>query len=559
MAQTSARILILGSVKKLFTLIRIEKKEVSAIYFYAILSGLIQLSLPLGIQAIINFAQFAAGRKILPTSMWVLIIFVVLGVLLAGIVQINQMKMVERIQQRIFARYALEFTYKIPKMQLVPTEPYHLPELVNRFFDTTNLQKGISKLLLDIPLAVIQIFFGILLLSFYNTLFIGLGILLILILWIVFYFTAQKGLDASIEESDYKYDLAGWIEELARSFKSFKIFGHYNLHLKKADGFLSGYLHARTTHFNVLKIQYWSLVVFKLVITAAMLIVGAFLLMDQKLNIGQFIAAEIVILMVLSAVEKLILSLDKVYDVLTSLEKLGKVIDKPLESTGTMILQPKQSGISLEAQDLCFGFDSTKPILKHVNFKILAGEKISITGEAGAGKSLLMELMTGAIKLSAGTLLVDQIPVGNYDVNSYRKNIGVFYHEQDIFHGTLLENIMLGKEPVDSQELIHLIDIVGLKSYVDQMPLGFDTVLKPTGKGLSSIISKKILLVRAFIQKPTLLLLDEPFEMAGGDHSKQIAEYLMTLQNTTIIVVTGYQEFIDQSNQVIKLQNGKII
>lgn len=559
MAQTSARILILGSVKKLFTLIRIEKKEVSAIYFYAILSGLIQLSLPLGIQAIINFAQFAAGRKILPTSMWVLIIFVVLGVLLAGIVQINQMKMVERIQQRIFARYALEFTYKIPKMQLVPTEPYHLPELVNRFFDTTNLQKGISKLLLDIPLAVIQIFFGILLLSFYNTLFIGLGILLILILWIVFYFTAQKGLDASIEESDYKYDLAGWIEELARSFKSFKIFGHYNLHLKKADGFLSGYLHARTTHFNVLKIQYWSLVVFKLVITAAMLIVGAFLLMDQKLNIGQFIAAEIVILMVLSAVEKLILSLDKVYDVLTSLEKLGKVIDKPLESSGTLAMQPKQMGISLEAQDLSFGFDSSHPILKQINFSIASGEKISITGEAGAGKSLLMELLTGAIKLSSGTLLVDQIPMGNYEINSYRKNIGVFYHEQDIFHGTLLENILLGKELADTKELIQLIDIVGLKSYVDQMPLGFDTVLKPTGKGLSSIISKKILLVRAFIQKPALLLLDEPFEMAGGDHSKQIAEYLMTLQNTTIIVVTGYQEFIDQSNQVIKLQNGKII
>ena len=559
MAQTSSRILILGSVKKLFTLIRIEKNEVSAIYFYAILSGLIQLSLPLGIQAIINFAQFAAGRKILPTSMWVLIIFVVLGVLLAGIVQINQMKMVERVQQRIFARYALEFTYKIPKMQLVPTEPYHLPELVNRFFDTTNLQKGISKLLLDIPLAVIQIFFGVMLLSFYNTLFIGLGIFLILILWVVFYFTAQKGLDASIEESDYKYDVAGWIEEIARSFKSFKIFGHYNLHLKKADGFLSGYLHARTTHFNVLKIQYWSLVVFKLIITAAMLIVGAFLLMDQKLNIGQFIAAEIVILMVLSAVEKLILSLDKVYDVLTSLEKLGKVIDKPLESTGTLVMQPKQSGVSLEAHELSFGFDSVHPILKHVNFRILSGEKSSITGEAGAGKSLLMELLTGTIKLSSGTLLVDQIPIGNYDINSYRKNIGVFYHEQDIFHGTLLENILLGKEDVDMNELLTLIKIVGLKSYLDQMPLGFDTVLKPTGKGLSSIISKKILLVRAFIHKPALLLLDEPFEMAGGDHSKQIADFLMSLQNTTIIVVTGYQEFIDKSNQVIKLHNGQII
>lgn len=559
MAENTKRVMILGSVKRLFALIRIEKNEVSAIYFYAIISGLIQLSLPLGIQAIINFAQFAAGRKILPTSMWVLIIFVVLGVLLAGIVQINQMKMVERIQQRIFSRYALEFTYKIPKMQLVPTEPYHLPELVNRFFDTTNLQKGISKLLLDIPLAIIQIVFGIILLSLYNTVFIGLGIFLILILWVVFYFTAQKGLDASIKESDYKYEVAGWIEELARSFKSFKIFGHHNLHLKKVDRFLSGYLKSRTDHFNVLKIQYWSLVVFKLCITAAMLVVGALLLMDQKLNIGQFIAAEIVILMVLSAVEKMILSLDKVYDVLTSLEKLGKVVEKPLEESGSMVMQQKKTGVELEAQQLGFGFDSSSLILNNINFKINAGEKISITGEAGAGKTLLMEILTGAIKLSSGALLVDQLPIGNYNVNSYRKNLGVFYHEQDIFHGTLLENILLGKELADPEELIQLIEIVGLKSYLDQLPHGLDTVLKPTGKGLSSIIAKKILLVRAFINKPFLLLLDEPFEMAGGDHSKQIAEYLTTLQNTTIVVVTGYQEFIDQSNQVIKLNNGTII
>jgi ABC-type bacteriocin/lantibiotic exporter with double-glycine peptidase domain len=150
------------------------------------------------------------------------------------------------------------------------------------------------------------------------------------------------------------------LEELARAFKSFKVSGKHNLHLKKTDQLLEGYLEARTDHFNVLKLQYWSLIIFKLLITAAMLFVGALLLIDQQLNLGQFIAAEIVIITVLAAVEKLILSLDKAYDVLTSLEKLSKVTDKQLESNGKLIFSENNNGVSLRAENLSFGFKKDK-------------------------------------------------------------------------------------------------------------------------------------------------------------------------------------------------------
>ncbi|MCE2849275.1 MAG: ABC transporter ATP-binding protein [Chitinophagaceae bacterium] len=256
------------SIRRFFEVIRIEKKEVSAIYFYAILSGLIQLSLPLGIQAIINFAQVAAGRGTLPPSMWILIILVVGGVLISGIVQVNQMKVVEKIQQRIFARYAFEFSFKIPRLKIADTDGYHMPELVNRFFDVVSLQKSLSKLLLEIPLAVIQVLFGIILLSFYNPLFIVLGLMLLLMLYLSLSMTAKRGLEASLRESNYKYNMVAWLEELARAFKSFKVSGKHNLHLKKTDELLEGYLEARTDHFNVLKLQYWSLIIFKLLITS---------------------------------------------------------------------------------------------------------------------------------------------------------------------------------------------------------------------------------------------------------------------------------------------------
>ena len=284
------------------------------------------------------------------------------------------------------------------------------------------------------------------LLSVYNAIFILLGIILLIVVSLVLFLSAKRGLKASLAESNYKYSLMGWIQELARGFKTFKISDSHHLHLKKTDVLLEGYIESRTNHFNVLKFQYWSLIIFKLLITSSMLLIGGFLLIDQKLNVGQFIAAEIVIITVLAAVEKLILSLDKVYDVLTSVEKLSKVTDKEVETSGNLVLNDNQLGISIEAQQISFAFENGKDVLKNVSFKVDGGKKVCIMGGMASGKSTLMELATGSLQPNQGSLLINGIPIGNYDLTSYRKNIGAFYSEQDIFEATLMENITMGNK-----------------------------------------------------------------------------------------------------------------
>jgi len=546
------------SIRNFFQVIRIEKKEVSSIYFYAILSGLIQLSLPLGIQAIINFAQAVSGGGKLPASMWLLIILVVGGVFIAGLLQVNQMRLVEKIQQRIFSRYAFEFTFKIPRLKVKETENYYLPELVNRFFDSVSLQKSLSKLLLDIPLAIIQIFFGLILLSIYNAIFILLGLILLVVVLLVLFVSAKRGLEASLAESNYKYSLMGWIQELARGFKTFKISDSHHLHLKKTDVLLEGYIESRTNHFNVLKFQYWSLIIFKLLITSSMLLIGGFLLIDQKLNVGQFIAAEIVILTVLAAVEKLILSLDKVYDVLTSVEKLSKVTDKEVEKTGDLLLKDNQLGISIEAQQISFAFETGKDVLKNINFKVGSGKKLCIMGDMSSGKSTLMDLATGSLNPQKGSLLINNIPIGNYDLTSYRQNIGAFYSEQDIFEATLLENITMGNSEIDSQMLMSLAEVIGIKDFIISLPQGFNTMLSSTGKGISSIIKQKILLLRVLAGSPKLLLMDEPFEMAGGIHTQRICSHLLSIKGMTMIIVTNNLDFASGADEIIYMENGVI-
>jgi ABC-type bacteriocin/lantibiotic exporter with double-glycine peptidase domain len=550
------KINISRSLYKLFRLLRLDGKEITALYLLSILSGLIQLSLPLGIQAIINFAIVATGRKQLPASMWVLILLVVLGVLFTGMLKINQMKIVEKIQQKIFTRFSFEFSYRIPKLNVKSIDQYHLPELVNRFFDIPTLQKSLAKLLLDIPTAVIQLCFGLILLAFYNSVFIVFGIILLVVLYLILYISSPKGFEASLEESNYKYDLGGWVQEIARGIKTFKFFNSFNLHLEKTNHLLEGYLHARNRHFQILKLQYWSLVVFKILITAAMLIVGGILLIRQQINIGQFIAAEIIILTIMNAVEKLIVSLETVYDLLTSVEKINKITEKPIDEEGSYEFVKKQ-GIEIEAKNLSFGFEKND-ILQNISFHIKPGQKVAITGDGDSGKTVLLRLLTGVFQDFEGDLSFDQVPINNYNLNTLRNNIGIYMQKQDIFSASLWENITLGNKEVKEQDVLDTFKIVGLESFYKSLNKGFDTHLEPTGKQLSSSSVQKLLIARSLLNQPALLLLDEPMKLFAADDKQYLQNYLFGLKDVTIIFTTNDPSLISKSEMVIHLEKGSI-
>ena len=541
-------------VSRIFNLVKLERKEISAVYYYAILNGLIQLSLPLGVQAIIGFVLGASMRA----SLIVLIILVVLGVLVAGIMQVNQMKIVEKIQQKIFVRYAFAFAEHIPKLDLKKTDNAYLPELVNRFFDIPVLQKSLSKILLNIPTASIQILFGLILLCFYHPAFILFGVILIILLWLILRYTGNRGLQTSIEESTYKYRVAGWLEETARVIKSIKLTKDNNLHLQKTDEQVTGYLDARNKHFKILLFQYNVLVIFKTVITAAMLIVGTILLVNQQLNIGQFIAAEIIILLVLTSVEKLIMNLGSVYDTLTSIEKLSNLTDNPVEENGSAHLADTGNGLKVEMQNLSFSYNNENNVLQNISLEINAGEKVCIKGKDSSGKSTLLKVLAGAYPDFKGAFLLDGVPLGNYNLNSVRSQMGVLMNQQDIFNGTVWENIALGNKNISLENVINASVKVGLNDFIATLKNGYDTMLDPTGKRLPRNVIHKILLVRALAGKPRLMLLEEPWQNLENGQRNQIIRLLAEIKNTTLIVVSNDDDFANQCDKILTIEDGRI-
>jgi ATP-binding cassette subfamily B protein len=547
-----------SAVKKLFNLINLEKKEIRNVYIYAIISGIIVLSLPLGIQAIINL-MFGAT---ISTSLIVLIILVIIGVLFAGVLQIKQMRIIERIQQRIFTRLTFAYAYRIPKLSLPSIDNYYLPELVNRFFDTASLQKGLSKLLLDFPAATIQILFGLILLSLYHPVFIVFGFLLAILVIVIFYVTSPKGFSSSIRESDYKFDVAHWLEEISRSIKTFKFFQHTDLHLKKTDSLVNGYLDAREEHFSVLVFQYRIVIGFKVFITAAMLIIGAVLFVNQQINIGQFIATEIIILTITGAIEKLIVSLEVVYDVLTSLEKINKVLDKPQDTDKALLSSnewKKTEGLDIKIKELNFGFTPNNDVLKNINLHIKAGEKVCLTGSEGSGKSSFLKLLSGMWPDYRGNLLFNDVPFKSMVPDTLYKQVGLYFNEDELFSGTLLNNLTLGAKEINFTELQFVCDLVGLSDFIGSKQEGYAVKLDPQGKKLSYNIAQKILLARCIYQKPALMLLEDGWLGIDKESKTKIIDYLTAKENkTTLITITDDEYFAKKCSRTIYLSKGTI-
>ncbi len=542
--------------KRFLGLIQLERKDIFQIGYYAIFEGVVALSLPIGIQTIINLLQ---GAQI--SASWiVLIILVTMGVAFTGILKLMQMRIIETIQQRIFTRASFELSYRFPKIKMNQLRNYYLPELANRFFDTLTIQKGLSKILIDVPSAFLQVLFALILLSFYHPFFILFGLLLLALIYIVFKYTAEKGLETSLKESKNKYKVAHWLQEISRAVVSFKLSGRTNLAMEKTDVLVDDYIKSRESHFKILILQFIHMIGFKVLVTGGLLLIGGFLVLDQRMNIGQFVAAEIILILVINSVEKLILGLESFYDVLTSIEKLGQVVDMPIESQSGKLLKDNID-LSIEFNEVSYATSLSKTnVLTDISFSINPRDRVLIQGESGAGKSSLLQLLSGVIMPSSGFIYVNNLSIESLFINKYRAHLGMSLSEETPFEGSIRENITFGNPDISDETIYETFKNIGLIDFLKQQPNGLDTILKPEGKQIAYTISKKIVLARAIVKNPKLLILEDPLDQFQKEEIKKIIGFLTKpKQPWSLVVVSNNDIWKKSCNKRIELKNGQMI
>ncbi|WMJ73064.1 ATP-binding cassette domain-containing protein [Cytophagaceae bacterium ABcell3] len=550
----------MSPVKRLWLVLLSEKKSIYYLYVYAILAGLISLSLPLGIQAIIGF--ITSGQ--VSTSIVVLISFVSIGVLLNGGLQIMQLSLTEHIQQRLFLKTAFDFSYRLPKLKQEAMLKYNATELLNRFFDVVTVQKGVAKMLIDLTATAVTIVFGLTLLAFYHVSFIMIGVLLMVVLYFLIKSIAPKALKTSIYESKNKYKVANWLEEMARTSKTFKLAGYSNLPLEKTDYNVSNYLYYRKNHFKHLVSHYKSFVGFKTLFTAGLLIVGCILVVNEEINIGQFVASEIIIILIIYSIEKLISTMEVIYDVLASVGKLGDVTDVPIEKMKGIYVKDiveENEGLKVNFRNVSYRYPETSTkAISNINLTVNPSEHICLAGFGGAGRSTLVNVMLGFYGSFQGTIEYNRVSLRDLNKNSLLNQIGDNIHYENIFESTIEENITMGRKDIPIKDLFWAIEHAGLAEYINDLPDGLKTQIIFGHRHLPTTIAKKIILARSIVKRPKLLIIDEMMLNMDIKEKIRILKFLFDpSHHWTIIILSNDPGIMKMCDKVTVMKQGQIV
>ena len=482
---------------RLGQLLRPEKRDIGAVVVFAVAVAVLSLATPIAVESLVNTVSF--GVLVWPVVVLAAVLMGCLG--LAAAIRAMQVYVVECVQQRLFVRVVADYAGRLPRARLDAFDGRYGPELMNRFFDVINVQKSLAFLLLDGVALVITGLVGMGVLAFYHPFLLGFDVLLVLMIAFMLFVLGWGGVRTSLHESHAKYDVAAWLQELSRCPRAFKSAGGAGLALTRADELAGEYLAARRDHFRVV----WRQTVFALGLQVfagtGLLGIGGYLVINRQLTLGQLVAAELIVTLVVASVAKLGKYCEAYYDLLAGAEKLGLVTDLPPEREGGEDLVRGSAGASVRVRGL------QHPSAFPSDWRVAAGERVALVGPAGSGNTSVLEAMCGLREPKNGVIEIDGIDSRGLSLDRLRDQ-AAFVAAADVFMGTLAENVRVGRAGLTFQEVREALGVVGLLETVHALPQGLDTPLTPGGRTLTDDQSLRLCVARALAGRPRLLVLD---------------------------------------------------
>lgn len=539
-------------LSQLWRLLGEERHDIGIVLVYGIPGGLLALVLPLGTQAIVNSVAFG----VFTPNLWVLCLAVLTGLLAGGALFVMERYVVDLLQRRLFVRTTFDVAYRLPRIHEGALADHYAPELVNRFFDVLTLQKTLGKVLLDGSSAAMTVLFSLILLAIYHPIFVVLDLVVLLYLPFVIGVLGRGGLATSIAESTGKYAVANWLEEVARCRVAMKLAGVPERIFERVDVLASDYVQARHAHFRVLARQLIGSEVFRALLVVGALGLGGSLVIEQQISLGQFVAAEVVVVYLASALQKLVAQLEHLFDLLTALHKLGIITEMPLERVSAHATPPLPVGpAGLRLQDVVFSYRGHRPVLDGASATIVPGERVSVVGR---GKSSLVALVTRLQEPASGLIELDGVDVRTIDTEVLRVQIGVVEGRRDqLFEGTLEENVTMGR-PLPHADVRWAIATAQLADEVSALPQGLQTPLPATGANLSESVCTRILCARAIVGRPRLLVVDDALAGLPPDLHQRLLESLWREPWWTLIDLSQDPRLGARSGRTLALRDGRI-
>ena len=522
------------SLDRVERFLRQERRIITAIFLYAVVVGVFSLIVPLTVQELVNTFAFS-----IQPIMVVTLVTIMAGILIfVSVFRALQFYATDLLERRIFVRITLALARKLPWFK----EEHFRSENVSRFFETVFMQRAISSLFVDLTNVIVGGIIGMTLLALYHPLFLIFDIILIASVGIIG-LLGRGGLQATLNMSEAKYDTFHWFQEVADNLSHFKTTNSTDLVLKKADALADAYVLTRQSRFRVLMRQYIGSLTLQVVLHTGLLGTAGWLLSNGELTLGQLVAAEVIVATLLLNVDSVAKRTYVIFYFLTALTELDHLFALPQDQKSLpfslSIPRSHQYGIALSCSEVN-GLPTPWPLGKELNFEIGPGEKWALVCATESQRHLVSRLVSGLEIPQAGAIRYNDIDVRNInpeEINSLRGL--VFGRDLSLFEGTIVENITMGHPGIKSEDILWGLQFVQLDKEIEHLPEGLNTLIQLGAKEFTPSQILRILLARAIVMRPKLLILD------GGLHEipNRIREPILTQlcsdqEPWTVVIVT---------------------
>lgn len=523
-------------VRRLLTLLQLERNDLWVAIVFSVAIGVLSLAVPVATQSLVNTVAF--GSLLQPLLFLVLLVLALLVV--SAVLQMIRYHVVEILQRRVLVRLASQTVHRLLNARVDALRRANGPELVNRFLDVVTVQKAGATLLVDGLSIVTQATAGMALLAVYHPWLLAFDAGLLAALLIVLVPAGWGAVETSLKESAAKYALVGWLEEIARNDRTFRGQSEAGFAVERTDSLVREYLGFRSKHFRIVARQFAGSLTLQALASATLLGVGGMLVIERQLTLGQLVAAELIVSGVLASIAKLAKHLETYYDLLAALDKLGSLGDIPSEESGTAGLDG-QGPASLTVRGPMHQLD------------VAAGEKVCLKGHSGSGKSSLLDAICGYRQLPGITVGIDGLDIRVLRLDDYRTQVALV-RSVEIFHGSILDNICVGRD-LSMVRIQSALEQVGLWSAIQELPGGLSTILSTGGDPLSEGQKQALMIARAIVGRPRLLIIDEILDGVQDSDERDILSHVLFGPDTpwTLLLVTARPDLESRCARAIEL------
>lgn len=285
---------------------------------------------------------------------------------------------------------------------------------------------------------------------------------------------------------------------------------------------------------------------------------GALMIGAGDLTMGQLIAVSMLAGRAITPATQIAALIVRYEQTRQALDALDKIMESPTDETTDSLHLPRLAG-RLDFRDVHFAYPEGAPLLKGLNLTIRPGERIGFIGRIGSGKSTLFKLLLNLYGPDQGTVMVDGIAVNQLEPQSLRRQVGYVPQDVVLFHGDIRENILLGGSQASDEQLLEALRLSCLDETLTQLPKGLGTQVGERGDRLSGGQRQAVSIARALVQKPRMLLLDEPSSMMDPATEARLIDNLRSIKGITMLLVTHRMAMLPLVDRLVVLDQGRVV